>query len=120
MGLSPGTQGRGETVTLTFGRPIVSIRDVQKESGGLEVSKGVTLGIMRSEVISIVNRSGSGTSKQIRVTRAPSSVFTGVRVCLQHNVHASELRQCRVVQNAVPTSVMPVSFGIGAFSSGDR
>ncbi len=78
MGRSPGMQVRGETITLAFGRPIVSIRDVQKEFGGLEVSKGVSIGIMKSEVISIVNRSGSGMSKQIRVARAPSSVFTGV------------------------------------------
>ncbi len=70
---SPGTQVRGETMTWTFGRPIVSIRDVQKASSNQELSKGVFLGVMKGEVICITNRSGSGQSTLIRGATASTT-----------------------------------------------
>ncbi len=57
--------------------PLVSIRDVHKSFGDLEVLKGVSLDVMRGEVICIIGPSGSGKSTLIRCINALNDIQSG-------------------------------------------
>ena len=58
-------------------QPLVSIRDVYKSFGDLEVLKGVSLDIMKGEVICIIGPSGSGKSTLIRCVNALNTIDSG-------------------------------------------
>ena len=58
-------------------QPLVSIRDVHKSFGNLEVLKGVTLDVMKGEVICIIGPSGSGTSTLSRCVNALNTIDSG-------------------------------------------
>lgn len=57
--------------------PIVSIQDVHKSFGALEVLKGVSLDVMKGEVICIIGPSGSGKSTLIRCINALNDIQGG-------------------------------------------
>lgn len=57
--------------------PIVSIRDVHKYFGDLQVLKGVSLDVMKGEVICIIGPSGSGKSTLIRCINALNDIQGG-------------------------------------------
>ena len=62
--------------------PIVSIKDVHKSFGPLEVLKGVSLEVMKGEVICIIGPSGSGKSTLIRCINALNDIQGGsINVC---------------------------------------
>ena len=56
---------------------VVSIRDVHKSFGDLEVLKGVSLDVMKGEVICIIGPSGSGKSTLIRCVNALNTIDSG-------------------------------------------
>ncbi|MCB2101451.1 MAG: amino acid ABC transporter ATP-binding protein [Rhodobacterales bacterium] len=56
---------------------MVSIRDVHKSFGELEVLKGVTLDVMKGEVVCIIGPSGSGKSTLIRCINALNDIQKG-------------------------------------------
>jgi len=58
-------------------QPLVSICDVHKSFGDLEVLKGVSLDIMKGEVICIIGPSGSGKSTLIRCVNALNTIDSG-------------------------------------------
>ena len=58
-------------------QPIVSIRDLHKAFGDLEVLKGVSLDVMKGEVICIIGPSGSGKSTLIRCINALNPINSG-------------------------------------------
>ena len=58
-------------------QPIVSIVDVHKSFGDLEVLKGVSLDVMKGEVICIIGPSGSGKSTLIRCINALNDIQGG-------------------------------------------
>ena len=58
-------------------QPLVSIRDVHKSFGDLKVLKGVSLDIMKGEVICIIGPSGSGKSTLIRCVNALNTIDSG-------------------------------------------
>jgi len=57
--------------------PIVSIKDVHKSFGALEVLKGVSMDVMKGEVICIIGPSGSGKSTLIRCINALNDIQGG-------------------------------------------
>jgi polar amino acid transport system ATP-binding protein len=51
-------------------QPIVSLKDVHKAFGKIEVLAGISLGVMKGEVICIIGPSGSGKSTLLRCVNA--------------------------------------------------
>lgn len=58
-------------------QPIVAISDVRKSFGNNEVLKGVTLNVMKGEVVCIIGPSGSGKSTLIRCVNALNDIQSG-------------------------------------------
>lgn len=58
-------------------QPMVSIKNVHKAFGNLEVLKGVSLDVMKGEVICIIGPSGSGKSTLIRCINALNDIQQG-------------------------------------------
>ena len=58
-------------------QPMVSIQNVHKAFGALEVLKGVSLDVMKGEVICIIGPSGSGKSTLIRCINALNDIQQG-------------------------------------------
>lgn len=57
--------------------PMVSVRDVHKSFGDLEVLKGVSLDVKKGEVVCIIGPSGSGKSTLIRCINALNDIQQG-------------------------------------------
>ncbi|PVA10857.1 peptide ABC transporter ATP-binding protein [Pelagivirga sediminicola] len=64
-------------MTWTPDQPIVSLRDVHKSFGTVEVLRGITLDVMKGEVICIIGPSGSGKSTLIRCINALNDIQSG-------------------------------------------
>jgi polar amino acid transport system ATP-binding protein len=58
-------------------QPMVSIKDVHKSFGPLEVLKGISFDVMKGEVICIIGPSGSGKSTLIRCINALNDIQKG-------------------------------------------
>ena len=58
-------------------QPMVSIKDVHKSFGDLEVLKGVSMDVMKGECICIIGPSGSGKSTLIRCVNALNDIQQG-------------------------------------------
>ncbi|MDH3376019.1 MAG: amino acid ABC transporter ATP-binding protein [Gammaproteobacteria bacterium] len=56
---------------------MISINDVHKSFGALEVLKGVSLDVMKGEVICVIGPSGSGKSTLIRCINALNDIDSG-------------------------------------------
>ena len=64
-------------MTWTPADPMVSIRDVHKSFGELKVLNGVSLDVMKGDVICIIGPSGSGKSTLIRCINALNDIQQG-------------------------------------------
>ena len=64
-------------MSWTEDQPMVSIKDVHKSFGDVEVLKGVSMDIMKGEVICIIGPSGSGKSTLIRCVNALNDIQQG-------------------------------------------
>jgi polar amino acid transport system ATP-binding protein len=58
-------------------QPIVSCRDVHKSFGSLEVLKGISLDLMKGDVVCVIGPSGSGKSTFIRCINALAPMDSG-------------------------------------------
>ena len=65
------------TGTWTPDQPIISIKDVHKSFGDLEVLKGITFDVMKGEVVCVIGPSGSGKSTLIRCINALNDIQSG-------------------------------------------
>ena len=80
-------------MTWTPDQPIVSLTNVQKAFGVVEVLKGVSMDIMKGEVICIIGPSGSGKSTLIRCINALNDIQGGSITVEGQEVHDAELDQ---------------------------
>ncbi|WP_420006009.1 amino acid ABC transporter ATP-binding protein [Arenibacterium sp. LLYu02] len=71
--------------------PIVSIKNVHKSYGHLEVLRGVSLDVMKGEVICIIGPSGSGKSTLIRCINALNDIQGGSITVEGQEVHDPDL-----------------------------
>ena len=79
------------TSTWNSTQPIVSLKDVHKSFGDLEVLKGITFDVMKGEVICIIGPSGSGKSTLIRCINALNDIQSGSIKFQGQEVHDPEL-----------------------------
>ena len=80
-----------DQATWTPDQPIVSVKDVYKSFGDLEVLKGVSLDVMKGEVICIIGPSGSGKSTLIRCINGLNDVQAGSITVEGQEVHDPHL-----------------------------
>ena len=66
-----------DTNKWTSEQPIVSLENVHKSFGTLEVLKGISFDVMKGEVICIIGPSGAGKSTLIRCINALNSINSG-------------------------------------------
>lgn len=71
--------------------PIISISNVHKSFGSFEVLKGISMDIMKGEVICIIGPSGSGKSTLIRTINGLTPVTTGSVKVEGQEVHDKNL-----------------------------
>ena len=77
--------------TWTPDQPIISLKNVHKSFGNLEVIKGISLDVMKGEVICIIGPSGSGKSTLIRCINALNDIQTGSIKVEGREVHDPDL-----------------------------
>lgn len=75
----------------TDSQPIVSIKDVHKSFGDLEVLKGISFDVMKGEVVCIIGPSGSGKSTLIRCINALNDIQAGSITVEGIEVHDKKL-----------------------------
>ncbi|MEM1079398.1 MAG: amino acid ABC transporter ATP-binding protein [Pseudomonadota bacterium] len=78
-------------MTWTPDQPIVSLSNVKKSFGSLDVLKGVSMDIMKGEVICIIGPSGSGKSTLIRCINALNDIQGGSITVEGQEVHDENL-----------------------------
>jgi len=74
---SPKTSGNGSGTKWTPKQPMVSIKDLHKSFGDLEVLKGVSMDVMKGDCVCIIGPSGSGKSTLIRCVNALNDIQKG-------------------------------------------
>ena len=72
-------------------QPMVSLKDVHKSFGPLEVLKGISFDVMKGEVICIIGPSGSGKSTLIRCINALNPIDKGSIKVEGQEVHDPKL-----------------------------
>ena len=78
-------------MTWTSDQPIVSIKGVHKSFGNLEVLKGISIDVMKGEVICIIDPSGSGKSTLIRCINGLNDIQSGSITVQGQEVHDPKL-----------------------------
>jgi polar amino acid transport system ATP-binding protein len=78
-------------MTWTPDQPIISLKEVRKSFGELEVLKGVSFDVMKGEVICIIGPSGSGKSTLIRCVNALNDIQGGSITVEGQEVHDPNL-----------------------------
>jgi polar amino acid transport system ATP-binding protein len=79
------------TTTWTPDQPIVSIKDVHKSFGPIEVLKGVSIDVRKGEVICVIGPSGSGKSTLLRCINALVPINQGSITVEGQEVHDAAL-----------------------------
>ena len=85
------SSANGGAAAWTADQPMVSLKEVHKSFGDLEVLKGVSFDVMKSEVICIIGPSGSGKSTLIRCINALTPIDQGSITVEGQEVHDPKL-----------------------------
>ena len=80
-------------MTWTPDQPIVSLKNVHKSFGDLAVLKGISIDVMKGEVICIIGPSGSGKSTLIRCINALNDIQSGSITVEGQEVHDPALNK---------------------------
>ena len=80
-------------------QPIVSLNNVYKSFGELEVLKGISFDVMKGEVICIIGPSGSGKSTLIRCINALNDINSGSIKVRGSEVNDSNLNKLELRKN---------------------
>jgi polar amino acid transport system ATP-binding protein len=80
-----------ENMTWTPDQPIISIRDVRKAFGDVEVLKDVSFDVMKGEVVCVIGPSGSGKSTLLRCINALIPINSGSIQVEGQEVHVPKL-----------------------------
>ena len=78
-------------MSWTPDQPIVSLKDVHKSFGPLEVLNGISMNVMKGEVVCIIGPSGSGKSTLIRCINALNDIQAGSITVESQEVHDEKL-----------------------------
>ena len=87
------------TNNWTSEEPIVSLKNVHKSFGSLEVLKGISFDVMKGEVICIIGPSGSGKSTLIRCINALNNINSGSIKVRGLEVNDSDLNKLELRKN---------------------
>jgi len=87
------------TNNWTLEQPIVSLNNVYKSFGELEVLKGISFDVMKGEVICIIGPSGSGKSTLIRCINALNEINSGSIKVRGLEVNDSNLNKLELRKN---------------------
>ncbi|MGE0752876.1 MAG: amino acid ABC transporter ATP-binding protein [Variibacter sp.] len=85
------TNTNTNTNTWTPDQPLVRVRDVKKSFGALTVLNGISLDIMKREVICVIGPSGSGKSTLLRCINALVPIDSGSILVEGQEVHDPKL-----------------------------
>lgn len=85
------SETRTTAATSSRDAPIVAIRDVYKSFGDFEVLKGISLDVMKGDVICIIGASGSGKSTLLRCINALVPIDRGSIKVEGQEVHDPKL-----------------------------
>jgi len=80
-------------MTWTAEKPIVALENVRKSFGTLEVLKGISIDVMKGEVICIIGPSGSGKSTLIRCINGLNDIQGGSIFVQGQEVHGANLNK---------------------------
>ena len=86
-------------MTWTSETPILSIQNVHKSFGDLQVLKGVSIDVMKGEVICIIGPSGSGKSTLIRCVNGLNDIQSGSIKVKGTEVHDKHLDKLELRRN---------------------
>jgi polar amino acid transport system ATP-binding protein len=81
----------GALMTWSPDQPLVSIRDVHKTFGANEILRGISLDVMKGEVICVIGPSGAGKSTLLRCVNALVSIDRGSILVEGQEVHDPKL-----------------------------
>ena len=87
------------TNNWTSEEPIVSLKNVYKSFGALDVLKGISFDVMKGEVICIIGPSGSGKSTLIRCINALNNIDSGSIKVRGLEVNDSDLNKLELRKN---------------------
>lgn len=88
-----------DTNKWTSEQPIVSLENVHKSFGTLEVLKGISFDVMKGEVICIIGPSGSGKSTLIRCINALNKINSGSIMVRGLEVNDPDLNKLELRKN---------------------
>ena len=88
-----------DTNNWTSEQPIVSLENVHKSFGTLEVLKGISFDVMKGEVICIIGPSGSGKSTLIRCINALNIINSGSIMVRGLEVNDPDLNKLELRKN---------------------
>ena len=83
-------------MTWTDDEPIIAIRDVHKNFGQLEVLRGISMGVAKSEVVCIIGPSGSGKSTLLRCINALVPITSGSILVKGREVNHAKLDKLKL------------------------